>query len=211
MIKKAFQFIDSKIFASVDQLKLSGPFQQVLAPLDNLSDEIQSIINKVIAFLIPTVPVVIFIFAIVFNIQSRVAKSDKEQLLGKMQEISGLSSEASGHSRQIIAPISIADKQGFQTRLGIIARKAGFTADNVKVKSFLQEEMGSINKSLIDVTFSGLSTKQFTSFVNEILINEKIKVERVKLKKVKTLLEGSFSLIHFSKQLVLEAEEGSKK
>lgn len=194
----------------MDQLKLSAPFQQLLAPLDSLSDDVQRIVNRVLAYVLPSIPVVILLVMIFINYQARQSRTSKEKLLSRMDNIGHLSKEVSGFKNLIVSPASVADKQGMQTRLNTLARQAGFGGDLVTIKNFLQEPMGNLNKSLVDITFKELSTPQFTSFLTKLVANEKMKVDRVELKKVGTLLKGSLNLIHFSKPVAI-VDEGAKK
>jgi hypothetical protein len=191
--------IDRKLFTGVDQIKHSSAFQQVLAPIDTLPHDTQTLINRGISLAIPILPSLIFALMLILNISARFDLQKKQDLLNRMDEITKLSSKAMGYGNVLVAPVTINTKQDFETRVNSLAKKNQIGSGLISVKSFKKEQMGSLGKSNVSLSFRDFSTIQFTKFLNQLMIDEKVKIGVVSLSKTNSLLTGTLNLIHFAK------------
>ena len=209
MSKNLFKLIDTQIFTLVDHIKNSSGYQQLFSPLDGLTDEMQMYVNRAISIVITVIPFAIFIVLVITNIQTRLSLMEKTAFLEDIQKVISLNNLAKSYGANLISPKKINSQEEFKNQLNLMTSNAQIQASQVSIKDFDQEKMGSLNKSMITIAFNSFSTIQLTSFLDKIMISEKIKITAIDIAKKDSLLDGSLKLIHFGKTIeTIDKAEG---
>ena len=199
MLKKIFRYLDDKTFLGADQVKVSSSYQQALSPIDSLPTEVQAYVNRGISLLIPAIPILIFLALLVNNVLMRSDLSIKKELLQLIRDVKVQKAEVHSYERALMSPTQIANKDDFSKRIQGLAVKSQINASLVQTINYEQRQTGELNQSLVKISFESLSTVQLTTFLDQILIKEKVKIENISIEKSLGLLKGTVDIIHFSK------------
>jgi hypothetical protein len=199
MLKKIFRYLDDKTFIGADQLKVSSSYQQALSPIESLPSEVQTYVNRSISILLPIIPIIIFLVLLLNNLFMRSDLSTKKELLQLIRDVKTQKAEVLSFERALMSPTQVSTKDDFSKRVQGLAVTSQINASLIQVKSYEQRQTGELNQSLAKVSFKNLSTIQLTTFLDQILIKEKVKIKDISIEKSLGLLKGTLDIIHFSK------------
>lgn len=196
--------IDELIFKQVDELKNHPQLQSVLTQLDALPDTRQKIIIHSLSYFFVLLPflIIVVVFAGNYSLKSEIDL--KEKILLEMGENGQKQSQLNTIGRNVLGATPLTSKSDLERTLNNIARRYQVAGNNINVKKFESFSTGgNLNKTEATIVFEGLSTKNLTDFMRDLLSREKIKVADMRVSKdvKKSTLTGELQIVHFGKQL----------
>lgn len=199
MLKKIFKYLDEKTFSGTDQLKSSNSFQQALSPIESLPSDVQTYVNRSISIFIPLIPLLIFLILLTNNVLLRLDLADKKELLTLIRNVKMQKAEVHSFEKTLMSPTQVTNKDEFTKRIQGIAVTSQINSSLIQTVSYQQKKTGELNQSIVELSFKKLSTIQLTTFLDQILTKEKVKIKNISIEKSLGLLKGTINIIHFSK------------
>ena len=194
--------IDQFLFQKIDQLKSEQIFQQFIDKISTLGHSQQKILNQTITiscFLLPFL-IVSMVFLKNCNIKSEI--NTKKEIIQLINKYSQKNSQFSAMSRQVLSPHKIDSKSSLNRRITNLLSRKKISTSKVTVNKFNKsDEDNELSKTEANMTFTKFSILELTSFLEELLQTERMRISSMNIKKnnKQNFLSGDINVIHYGK------------
>ena len=200
--------IDKLVLQGVDKLSATNEYQRFMEIYNSWEDNLQSLFKAgmvFILFLIPSLVIMLFYF---LHSSAKTDYSIALQIIQTAQNINSKSSQVERESRNYLGQNPITTKSIFERELSSTLPSRGVDTTKIQVGNFSINEINGMNETSGELKFRGLSSDNLFGFLNVLSLRLKMKIDEINIKKntQTNLLEGTLSVLHYSKIRVLDEE-----
>ncbi len=199
-----FLKVDEFFFQKLDLLKIEGVFQKFDDLIANLNEQQQKIIVQVTTFSFIFLPYIAVTILWWGNYQMKKNIDLKKQIVDQISIFDGNKGAMNNLSSSYLAPNPIETQVDLDNKIRNILSQNSINTQKVNVTSYnLLSSSSNVTKIEADLRFKDFGTTDFSSFMRNMIENDKFKVTKVSLSKNKetNLLEGTLSIIHMGQSL----------
>lgn len=193
--------IDIFLSDQVFKLQENPEYQKIMDRYSSLDDNEQISMKFFMMAIVTLLPVVIIGSFYFMN-------SSKKQELAVKSEIILLANsiiEKDNGIKRVANKVfgrEVSSESQFKTQISTTISRAGIDIEKVKISGIELEEISTgINQLTANIKFNGFSSANLYSFLRNLNINKKIKIEEIDIKKNTTsnLLDGVLAIFYYSK------------
>lgn len=197
-----FQKLDHVIFDLMLKVKTSAGYSKVQEAFNDLEDNAQLAIKYILIAICGVSPliVVLVLFINVKGSQDNVRQF--KEVLERVQHYGQARKNITNSTTRILARTPITSQADFTNRITLAANSAGVDLANIQANDFASETLpGNVQKSIIAIKFSKLSSDQLFTMLLSLAQAQNIKFENIEIKRndQENLIQGLVTLNHFSK------------
>lgn len=200
MLKKLFQSLDNAVFKSIDNIKGTPQFSQLANTIEGLPEEAQKVVNQGLTYLISFLPLLILAIILIFNGFTRARISEKEEIIANISQFNLLRAKSSQIGNNLIGLTALKEEADLKTKLSQITNSYGVPTETLDVVSFDNGQFGDLIQTKATITFKNLSTPKLIGVLDNFLVQERARLEAIKLSKGEKTLSGEFSFLHYGRQ-----------
>lgn len=198
--------LDNKVLNLTSKIKMSPEYLKIQDQFGNLDDQTQNTIKMLLPFVVMGLPLLISFLLWKNNTSLREEVVLKKNIIAKAHEIINTKSSLMGVEPRVLGNPAIDRVDQFQQR--IVGAMSSISIDSSKLQfsNFNSTPLsGDLLEAKIDLKFQSISNDELFGIINAFNRN-KMRIDSFQVRKSQesNLLEGLFSLIYISKDIVGE-------
>ena len=196
-----FKPFDEIVFKIVDDIRGTPPVRKLIESTQSMPESQQKIISQGIAFLLIALPVLMLLIIFFSNQSLRGEIALKKEVLELITENQSQKNTISTLGSSLISAQNIKSNEDLQSLIRVSLTSRSMNPSSVNITHFDQFEASSeLTQTIATLSFSELSTAEFTNFMIE-LMQRQIKVQSIEIEKNQNskFLQGSLEIGHFGR------------
>lgn len=197
---KIMKSVDEIIFEGIESLKSSPNYKKIVESFSNSEESTQQLIKTGLMILTLLIPIIIISIMFFISNSSQKKLDINNQIITTTSKILSHKSEIRSLSRTVFGnPINT--KNQFSSTISNSLSRVGIDSNKVLISNFNIEPNNNFTELSADLKFNGFSSENLYSFLDVIVLRNKIKIYEIEIKKnTKTnLLDGLLSVIYYGK------------
>lgn len=203
---KILEIIDNKVLNLTSKIKASPEYVKIQDQFGNLDDQAQNTIKMLLPFVVLFIPLMISFILWKSNTSLREEVILKKNIIARAHEIINTKSSLMGVEPRVLGTPAIEQVEQFQQRIVGILNAVSIDSSKIQFSNFSSTPLsGDLLEAKIDLKFQNISNDELFGIIGTFNRN-KMRVDSFTVRKNQetNLLEGLFSLIYISKDIVGE-------
>lgn len=203
---KILEIIDNKVLNLTSKIKASPEYVKIQDQFGNLDDQAQNTIKMLLPFVVLFIPLMISFILWKNNTSLREEVILKKNIIARAHEIINTKSSLMGVEPRVLGTPAIEQVEQFQQRIVGILNAVSIDSSKIQFSNFNSTPLsGDLLEAKIDLKFQNISNDELFGIIGTFNRN-KMRVDSFTVRKNQetNLLEGLFSLIYISKDIVGE-------
>jgi hypothetical protein len=200
MLKNFFHKLDSAVFKLIDNVRGTPQYSQLANAIEGLPDEGQKAVNQGLTYFLSFLPILILLIVLLLNTFTRSRISEKEEIIENITQFNLLRTKSNQIGNDLIGQTPLNGENDLKAKLAQISGSYGLQRNDLDVISFESSKFGDLIQSKATIAFKGLSTPKLFGILDNFLVQERARLDQIKLSKRNASLTGEFSFLHYGRQ-----------
>lgn len=192
--------IDNVVLEQVEVFKDSQAAQKLMEKYNILEDHQQKYVNFGLMIATIGIPLILCFVFFLISLSAQSELDKKEEIIESASRIIAKKNQMNSYTNKVFG-FDLSSNSAFKSKINTLLNAAQIDTSKIQITDFDSFETSGINNASATLKFTGLSDKNFFAAIRKMFIQEKFKVTELVINKNKSsnLLDGSFSVIYYSK------------